>query len=123
MRSLLLALVPLILTGVMVFSIVDIVVIDNSRVRHLPKPFWIILVILLSLIGSLLWFLLGREPLERRGHGRYRDVSRGGGRAVPLGPDDDPAYLERLRQDREREERIRDLERRLEDLDDDKPKE
>ncbi len=129
MRTILPLLVPLILTGVMVFSIVDLLTIDRSRIKHLPKFTWIVLVILLSFVGSLLWFFLGRERLEPREHGRVRP---GGGTgtarsrprpAGPLAPDDDPEFLQRLRREREQQERIRRLEERLTELgDDEKPK-
>jgi hypothetical protein len=40
------------------------------RIRHLPKVAWIIIVIVLPLIGSILWFAVGREysrPVEHGG--------------------------------------------------------
>ena len=114
-------LIPLVLTGIMVFAIVDIIVIDSSRVRHLPKPFWIVVTIALPLIGPILWFLLGREPSERREHGRMPSAPRQTTRG-PVAPDDDPEFLRRLDRERAQEERIRDLERRLAELDDDDPK-
>ncbi|MGL4241698.1 MAG: PLD nuclease N-terminal domain-containing protein [Beijerinckiaceae bacterium] len=129
MRTILPLLIPLVLTGVMVFSIVDLLTIDNSRIKHLPKFTWIILVILLSFVGSLLWFFLGRERLEPRENGRYGSggiASRPRAKprpAGPLAPDDDPEFLQRLRREREQQERIRRLEERLGELgDDDKPK-
>jgi len=86
-------LLPLILTLIMVFTIIDIATIDSGRVRHLPKPIWILIVILLSLIGSILWWGIGRAPLERRSHGRVPDPP-----APPRakGPDDDPDFLRSL---------------------------
>jgi len=107
---------PLVLTAVMVFSIVDISTIDRSRVRHLPKAVWIILVILTSILGSILWFAIGRE---RRGQGGSHAVP--GRKPRPLGPEDDPNFIDNIDQrrlNREQEERIRDLERQLRDLDD-----
>ena len=110
--------ISLLYIGIMVWAIADIILIDNSRVRGLPKVGWIFLVILLPLIGSILWLVIGRERSEPRSHGRYRDE--------PMGivvrstsPDDDPAFLQRLNLDKEREERIRELERRLAELDGD----
>lgn len=110
-------LIPLILTGIMVFSIVDIITIDSGRVKHLPKGLWLILVIILSFIGSILWFGIGRESL------RSASYSSGpSSRPAPRvsGPDDDPEFLWRVQREREQEERIRKLEQRLSDLDDDK---
>ncbi|GGD24941.1 hypothetical protein GCM10010915_01080 [Microbacterium faecale] len=48
-----------------VVSLVDIVRLDEARVRYLPKLAWIIVVILLPFIGSILWWTLGREYAPR----------------------------------------------------------
>jgi hypothetical protein len=118
-------LVPFILIGLLVFAIVDILVIDGGRVRGLPKYGWIGVVVLLPFIGPLLWFLVGRERLEPRNHGRYAEpptVSSGPGRRFgPIAPDDDPDFLGRLSREQQQEERIRELEKRLNELGDDKP--
>ena len=122
--TLLRLLIPLIYTAFLVYSIVDIVTIDPSRARHLPKFTWIILVIILPIIGGLLWFLIGREPLEPREHGRYappRQIRRRG----PSAPDDDPDFLNKLSREQAQEDRIRELEERLKNVEgdsDDKPK-
>lgn len=95
----------------MVFSIVDIAMTDRARVRYLPKTVWIIFVIIASVLGSILWWTIGRE---RKGSARAK--------AAPLGPDDDPKFLdgvEQRRVNREQADRIRDLERQLAELDDD----
>jgi len=86
-------LLPLILALIMVFSVIDIATIDNDRVRHLPKPIWIVLVILLSLIGSILWWGIGRGPVEQRSHGRVPDPPPP---PRAKGPDDDPDFLRSL---------------------------
>ena len=52
--------VSLLVLGVLVFSLVDIIRREDFQVKHLPKMMWIIIVILLPIIGSLLWFTLGR---------------------------------------------------------------
>ena len=118
-------LVPLVLTGLLVFAIVDIIVIDSGRVRGLPKFAWIGIAVLLPLIGPLLWFLIGRERLEQRSHGHYADAAgvptRPGRRFGPIAPDDDPDFLGRLSREQQQEERIRELEKRLNELGDDKP--
>ncbi|KRC59409.1 hypothetical protein ASE14_15065 [Agromyces sp. Root81] len=55
------AVFPVILLAAMVIALIDIIMRDEWQVRHLPKFGWILLVIFLPLVGSLLWFLLGRE--------------------------------------------------------------
>ena len=91
-----------------VYTIVDCAMTDANRARGIPKPFWVVIIVLLPVIGGILWLVIGK------------DRSAGGGgsrRQVP--PDDDPAFLGRIGHDREREERIRRLEQELADLDDD----
>ncbi|MCU1546513.1 MAG: hypothetical protein JWP30_1613 [Homoserinimonas sp.] len=106
--------VPLALIGlfVWVYTFIDCARTDEQRVRGLPKTLWIIIVILLPLIGSILWFAIGKGRKDRR----LKPQSR------PVYPDDDPAFLRKLGTDREQEERIRKLEEQLGELDDDNPK-
>jgi len=95
-----------------IFAVVDIAIIERERVRRLPKAVWIILAIVVPVAGPVLWFF----------YGRVRPRHDKPGRTI-VGPDDDPAFLAQLRRDEEAEQRIRDLEQQLRDLDDDKPKE
>jgi hypothetical protein len=55
------AIFPVIVLAAMVIALIDIIMRDEGQVRHLPKFGWILLVVLLPLIGTLLWFILGRE--------------------------------------------------------------
>lgn len=81
MLRLLPGIIDLVLT---VVAVVDIVLIDPSRVRALPKWAWVVISILLFIVGPLLWFFVGRIRLER-------PVP-----SAPLAPDDDPDFLRRL---------------------------
>lgn len=51
----------LLVIALMIGALVDIITRDDSQVKHLPKMVWLIIVILLPLIGSILWFTIGRE--------------------------------------------------------------
>lgn len=105
----------LIAAAVLIYTLVDIALIDRSRVKGLPKILWALIVVVLPIIGAVLWFFLGRERLSERGGGSVR---RG-----PRAPDDDPEFLRKLSREQAQEERIRELEERLREIDDDKPKE
>lgn len=61
MLTAMVAVFPAIILVAMVLALVDIIMRDEWQVRHLPKFGWILLVILLPLIGTVLWFVLGRE--------------------------------------------------------------
>lgn len=100
-----------------VFSFIDCVRTEESRIRALPKILWAILIVILPTFGGVLWFVLGKErsqgttlrpPVAPRSRG-------------PVAPDDDPVFMQKLNEDKQRELRIRDLEARLAELDDDHP--
>lgn len=58
------AILSLLVIALMIGALIDLITRDDSRVKFLPKMVWIIIVILLPLIGSILWFTLGRERAE-----------------------------------------------------------
>jgi hypothetical protein len=91
-----------------VFVIVDTALTPRTRMRGLPKPAWIAVVVLVPLIGGILWLTVGKDRT---------DLARASGRR--LGPDDDPDFLSGLGRDRSEAERIRRLEQELADLDSD----
>jgi hypothetical protein len=117
MRALLPYIPILLAVGLTIFTVIDIALIDRSRVKGLPKLIWILICIVLVVIGPVLWFLLGRE--------RLIDPSQAGGsfgprpRRGPVAPDDDPEFLGKLNRESAQEQRIRDLEERLREIDDD----
>lgn len=90
-----------------VFAVIDVVLIERSRVRAFPKLVWILVILAIPFVGALLWFFVGHD--WRR--------NRGGERRV-VAPDDDPAFLRSLSAEEEQAERIRRLEQELADLDD-----
>lgn len=73
----LLALIPLALS---IATLADIIMRGEHQVKHLSKTFWIIIVILVPLVGSILWWAIGREyetrPREAMGFGDPRRTSR-----------------------------------------------
>ncbi|MFG6446400.1 PLD nuclease N-terminal domain-containing protein [Microbacterium sp. P07] len=52
---------PLLTLTVMVIALIDAITRDDSQVKHLPKFAWVMFIVFLPLIGSILWFTLGRE--------------------------------------------------------------
>lgn len=54
----LLSFVPLL---IIILSLADIITRGEHQVKNLTKTFWIIIVILLPLVGSILWWIVGRE--------------------------------------------------------------
>ncbi|ARC57936.1 Cardiolipin synthase [Frondihabitans sp. 762G35] len=66
----------------LVVALVDIITRDESQVQHLPKIVWILLVVFLPLVGSVIWFVVGREhgsPI-----GRFGGAAPRRGNTMPL---------------------------------------
>ena len=95
-----------------IFAFIDCIRTEESRVRALPKMLWAVLIVIVTPFGGILWFALGKER-----PGRAPVSANGGGGSKA--PDDDPVFLRQLGADAQRDERIRDLEARLAELEDD----
>lgn len=50
----------LIVFAVWLFAVFDVIATDDVLVRNLPKPLWLLLVIIVPLVGSIAWLVLGR---------------------------------------------------------------
>ena len=101
-----LAVFPVILLAAMVIALIDIIMRDDWQVRHLPKFGWILLVILLPLIGTLLWFLLGREyggASAGEGIGSLMAQRSAQGSRSPVPPAPQPSTTEQQLADLDRE--------------------
>ena len=100
-------------------ALVDIVTRDDGQVRHLPKMAWVLLVVFLPLVGSIVWFLVGREwsrprPALPFGDPRRAEATRSSSAPALGSTEAQLAALEAEIAAAEREERIRRLEAELE---------
>lgn len=93
-------------------ALVDIIRRDDAQVRFLPKLAWIIIVILLPLIGSLLWFALGRVYAEE---GLRIPRMRRAPRSRPSGPQMPASRVAEPVDQRSTEQQIADLDREIEE--------
>lgn len=105
-----------VLLFVMIAALVDIIMREDSQVRGLPKLVWVLLVVIVPLVGSIVWFAVGHDWSQHRGEAvafgdpRRQDVvvER---RAAAMS--DTEAQLAALEAE-EKAERIRQLEAQLE---------
>lgn len=81
-------LIVVVLFALWVYCIFDVIATEPSRVRNLPKVVWLLIVLFISVIGSIAWLALGR-PLY--GGRRPGDTTRRAVRRV-RGPEDDPNW-------------------------------
>ena len=87
MAKVLLVLVPLALT---IYSVIDAIQTEDTRVLYLPKLIWILLILLFAPIGAIGWLVTGRQRGPQNGRPRPNRPS------APRGPDDDPDFLRNL---------------------------
>lgn len=95
MLRVLMFLVPLALS---VYAFIDCISTKEDDIRHMPKPFWAILVLVFPLVGSISWLIAGkkRSPAAE-GWSGVRDRQRE--RRQWVAPDDNPEFLESLDED------------------------
>ncbi len=109
-------LAALVAVALWIYCIFDIIATEEALMRNMPKILWLIVVVILPIIGSLAWLLLGRPPNAGLAPGdpNPRPAPRPRG---PLGPEDSPEFLAGLD---ERSRRLReweaDLRRREQEL-------
>ena len=113
---------PLILLTVFVAALVDIILRRDDQVRYLPKLAWVFIVILLPLIGSVLWFAVGRDYQPRASRPRTlgipaqrRPYPPAASAAAPSA-DSTEAQLAALEREIEEAERARTIRRLEEEL-------
>lgn len=116
---------------VLLAALIDIITRPDDQVKHLPKLFWVVLVILLPFLGSILWFTVGREWGGSGESTSFGDPRRWDRSAAPVKPlpmrvqrpssmselstEEQLAALEREAEYYEKQERIRRLEAEVND--------
>jgi len=79
--------------AVWAFSLVDAITSRRTEVRTLPKLVWVLVIVIGSLPGALLWLVLGRP---RREYVPAEVAPGPSGASRVLGPEDAPDFEERL---------------------------
>ncbi|MGW3893404.1 PLD nuclease N-terminal domain-containing protein [Micromonospora chokoriensis] len=95
---------------------------EEGQIRALPRIAWVLIILFFPLVGSIAWFIVGREPTPgaRKGWPGTGGTERQ--RPRPVAPDDDPEFLRSVeeraqQQDQELFQRWEeDLRRREDDL-------
>jgi hypothetical protein len=98
--------------ALLIFCLVDVISIYESRIKTLNKIAWVFIIILVPVVGPILWLVVGKERGGNRSAARARD-------ARPVAPDDDPEFLRNADVHESQEARIRRLEAELKALGDD----
>ncbi|MER5872126.1 PLD nuclease N-terminal domain-containing protein [Streptomyces sp. NPDC002044] len=100
----------LLIIALTIYTFIDCLNTPEEEVKHLPKVVWVIIILLFSIVGPVVWLFAGKKRAAVGGGGF------GGGRARRaqwVAPDDNPEFLKSLRdeQDEQDEKRDRDEKR------------
>lgn len=88
-----------------VYTFIDLATSRSADVRVLPRPVWLLVIIVIPVVGPILWLVFGRPVTARGGGGGLRaklGKPPGGPqpprppRPRPVAPDDDPDFLRGL---------------------------
>lgn len=101
-----------------VYSLVDIIQSSEGEIRHLPKLWWLLLVLFFPLVGSIAWLAAGRpdrgprrtSAYERRAP-EFPEYDRPG-RAAAVDPERDEEFLRQVRARAEEQRRRHEQQRR-----------
>lgn len=96
------------------FCLVQVISTDSTRVRHLPKVAWVLLVLFFPLVGSIAWLVAGRPPTPRRptGAGAVFPEYERPGRFSAADPEKDAEFLRQVRERAEEQRRRYEAEKR-----------
>ncbi|MGW1057462.1 PLD nuclease N-terminal domain-containing protein [Micromonospora rubida] len=95
---------------------------EEGQVRGLPRIAWVLIILFFPLVGSIAWFVAGREPAGGRPRAAGPIGRAPADRRRPVAPDDDPEFLSSLAErSREQDQELfrrweDDLRRREDDL-------
>ncbi|KOG44042.1 PLD nuclease N-terminal domain-containing protein [Streptomyces sp. NPDC059558] len=87
----------LLILALTIYAFIDCLNTPEEEVKHLPKVVWVIIILLFSIVGPVVWLFAGRQR-----------VASGGGRARRtqwVAPDDNPEFLKSLREEQEKKDR------------------
>ena len=110
------ALPVVVAVALLVYTLIDCLQADVTRVRNLPRLLWLFIVVAVPIVGPVAWLMAGRPVWQPP----WRAASQP---TRPLAPDDDPDFLASIRDSDTRHEQmlaeweaqLRERERRLRD--------
>ncbi|WP_190125847.1 PLD nuclease N-terminal domain-containing protein [Streptomyces inusitatus] len=93
----------LLVLALWIYAFIDCLNTPEKEVRNLPKVAWVLIVLLFGqvLLGPVAWFIAGR-PRRTAGYGGGGAGGRGGRGGGWVAPDDNPEFLDSLKDEREK---------------------
>ncbi|MFZ3472093.1 PLD nuclease N-terminal domain-containing protein [Streptomyces sp. 4.24] len=84
----------LLIIALTIYAFIDCLNTPEDEVKHLPKAVWVLIILLFSIVGPVVWLFAGKKRVAGVGGGRPR-----AGRGRWVAPDDNPEFLDSLREE------------------------
>ncbi|MEW2418548.1 PLD nuclease N-terminal domain-containing protein [Streptomyces sp. NPDC046866] len=88
----------LLIIALTIYAFIDCLNTPEEEVKHLPKVVWVLIILLFSIVGPVVWLFAGRQRAA---------VGGGARRTQWVAPDDNPEFLRSLGEDRNRDDKDR----------------
>lgn len=85
----------LLIIALTIYTFIDCLNTPEEEVKHLPKVVWVIIILLFSIVGPVVWLFAGKKRTPAGG-GRTR-------RTQWVAPDDNPEFLKSLREENDKD--------------------
>ncbi|OKK21262.1 hypothetical protein AMK16_12115 [Streptomyces sp. CB00455] len=88
----------LLILALTIYAFIDCLNTPEEEVKHLPKAVWVLIILLFSIVGPVVWLFAGKKRAAVGG-------GFGGGRARRtqwVAPDDNPEFLKSLRDEQDK---------------------
>ncbi|MFJ9340285.1 PLD nuclease N-terminal domain-containing protein [Streptomyces sp. NPDC101733] len=85
----------LLILALTIYAFIDCLNTPEEEVKHLPKAVWVLIILLFSIVGPVVWLFAGRKRSAVGGPGAGGRSRR----AQWVAPDDNPEFLDSLREE------------------------
>ncbi|MFE5490305.1 PLD nuclease N-terminal domain-containing protein [Streptomyces virginiae] len=92
----------LLIIALTIYAFIDCLNTPEEEVKHLPKAMWVLIILLFSIVGPVVWLFAGKKRVASGGGLGPR------GRSQWVAPDDNPEFLKSLREEQENKDRDKD---------------
>ncbi|MCX5074875.1 PLD nuclease N-terminal domain-containing protein [Streptomyces sp. NBC_00513] len=83
----------LLLIALTVYAFIDCLNTPEEEVKHLQKVVWVLIILLFPIVGAIVWLYSGKKRQASAGRAR---------RTQWVAPDDNPEFLNSLREEQDR---------------------
>ena len=84
----------LVVVGLTIYAVADCLRTDDTELRGMPKPLWLLVIVFLAPVGGVAWLLFGGPGLGGQDRAGGHTFGRPARRVSA--PDDDPDFLRSL---------------------------